>query len=274
MSRVLLPVCFGLAALTAFWTVSVEPAAAQFGNDIRSPYRSPASGFSPYTPSYGNLFSPYQSYRLHDVPPPDYSTYRTLCVRMCDGFYFPISHATRSANFTRDAEQCTATCGEDARLFYYPNPGGELEAMVDLTGRAYGSYPTAFKYRKTLVKGCQCRPAPWTETERARHRAYAAAQLPDDGAADPDMPVKGSSATAPVASYRAFGLTAPGAINRADFEDVATPPLAGAPASTVTSPPLAARLYPAPARVQPWNGLFGDTGYSQRRSAYTWPGGR
>ena len=101
--------------------------------------------------------------------------------------------------------QCTATCGEDARLFYYPNPGGDIEAMVDLTGRAYGSYPTAFRYRKTLVKGASAGRQPWSETERARHRAYAAAQLPDDGAADPDMPVKGSSATAPAAGYRASG---------------------------------------------------------------------
>ena len=27
------------------------------------------------------------------------TTYRTLCVRMCDGFYFPISYATSSSQF-------------------------------------------------------------------------------------------------------------------------------------------------------------------------------
>jgi hypothetical protein len=44
--------------------------------------------------------------------------------------------------------------------------------MVDLTGRAYSSFPNAFKYRKTLVPGCRCRPQPWSEAERRRHRSY------------------------------------------------------------------------------------------------------
>ena len=107
--------------------------------------------------------------------PHERTTYRTLCVRMCDGFYFPISHATSSANFAHDAETCTASCGGDARLFYYPNPGGSIESMLDMTGRAYASYPIAFRYRKTLVQGCQCRPQPWTAAERARHQGYARA---------------------------------------------------------------------------------------------------
>ena len=97
---------------------------------------------------------------------------------MCDGFYFPISHATSSTNFARDAETCAASCGGDARLFYTPSPGGDVESMLDMTGRAYASFPIAFRYRKTLVQGCQCRPQPWTEAERARHQGYAAAQAP------------------------------------------------------------------------------------------------
>jgi Protein of unknown function (DUF2865) len=87
-------------------------------------------------------------------------TYRTLCVRLCDGFYFPISFATSEAGLARDAEQCRASCGVEARLFYHHNPGGSVETMMDLTGRAYSALATAFKYRKTLVAGCLCRPPP------------------------------------------------------------------------------------------------------------------
>ena len=87
-------------------------------------------------------------------------TYRTLCVRLCDGFYFPISFATPEGGLARDAEQCRASCGAEARLFYHLNPGGSVETMMDLTGRAYSALPTAFKYRKSLVTGCQCRPQP------------------------------------------------------------------------------------------------------------------
>ncbi len=32
--------------------------------------------------------------------------YRTLCVRLCDGFYFPISAAAQPGEFARDEETC------------------------------------------------------------------------------------------------------------------------------------------------------------------------
>jgi Protein of unknown function (DUF2865) len=129
-----------------------------FGKGARgSPYRSPG-GSSPST--FGAYA--YPSYRGEgaDAPASYTATYRTLCVRLCDGFYFPISFATRGNGLARDAEQCTASCGLEARLFYHPNPGGSVEGMTDLLGRAYSALPTAFTYRKTLVTGCSCRPPP------------------------------------------------------------------------------------------------------------------
>ena len=70
---------------------------------------------------------------------PDYysgdGTFRTLCVRTCDGYYFPISFSTTSEHFPADAQSCTAMCpGAEARLFYYPNPGGGPENMTSMTG--------------------------------------------------------------------------------------------------------------------------------------------
>jgi hypothetical protein len=45
--------------------------------------------------------------------------------------------------------------------------------MVDLSGRSYASLPNAFRYRKALVEGCSCKPAPWSVEEAARHQGYA-----------------------------------------------------------------------------------------------------
>ncbi len=101
-------------------------------------------------------------------------TYRTLCVRLCDGYYFPISGATSGSGLSRDADVCSASCGAEARLFYHPNAGGDVDSMVDLTGLAYSALPNAFRYRKTLVPECRCRPQPWSEAELQRHRDYAA----------------------------------------------------------------------------------------------------
>ena len=36
--------------------------------------------------------------------------YRTLCVRTCDGYYFPISFSSQPRNFPRDQNACTAMC--------------------------------------------------------------------------------------------------------------------------------------------------------------------
>ena len=97
---------------------------------------------------------------------------------MCDGYYFPISFSTMRSEFARDADKCAASCGSEARLFYHPNPGGDVEGMADLTGMAYTALPNAFKYRKTLVDDCSCKPQPWSEAEQERHRSYAASPRP------------------------------------------------------------------------------------------------
>ena len=86
-------------------------------------------------------------------------TYRTLCVRTCDGYYFPISFSTTSENFAQDAHACDAMCpGAEALLFYHPNPGGGPETMMSITGQAYSSLPTAFQYRTSLNPACTCKP--------------------------------------------------------------------------------------------------------------------
>ena len=36
----------------------------------------------------------------------------------------------------------------------------------------YAQTTTAFLYRKTLVQGCTCKPAPWLAETAARHQGY------------------------------------------------------------------------------------------------------
>lgn len=100
-------------------------------------------------------------------------TYKTMCVRLCDGAYFPISFATTRNNFAKDEAQCAARCGSPARLFAFPNPGGKPEAMRDRSGHSYVSLPTAFQYRHGPVAGCSCKAEPWEAASRDRHRLYA-----------------------------------------------------------------------------------------------------
>ncbi len=88
------------------------------------------------------------------------STYRTICVRMCDGYYFPINFATTEQSFATDEETCQRQCGTPAKLYYYPNPGGEVQQAIALDGTPYTALHNAFRYRKELVKSCSCRGQP------------------------------------------------------------------------------------------------------------------
>ena len=263
------------AVLVALLVLAIQPAGGQgfldslFGPDEASPSR-PASSYVRTRPAaslFDGVFSPPE----YDTQPNvRATTYRTLCVRMCDGFYFPISTATSSANFSHDAERCSASCGGDARLFYYPSSGGNIEGMLDMTGRAYASYPVAFKYRKTLVQGCQCRPQPWTEAELARHRAYAA-QTPKGEYSAPIADAQTGPSVAPLTIYRnGFEVSVPRAPGSYSAFDA--PPLNP---SFVTQDDLRAVARPTPVQRQPQAGQwewFSDTGPTgNARSRYGRP---
>ena len=101
------------------------------------------------------------------------TTYRTVCVRLCDGYYWPISFATSPEYFARDAAVCERSCSASARLFVYRNPGEQPEQMMDLAGRRYVRLETAFRYRTTYDEGCLCRPQAWARESLDRHRMYA-----------------------------------------------------------------------------------------------------
>lgn len=103
-------------------------------------------------------------------------SYKTVCVRLCDGFYFPISNAVSRHEFYRDAVQCQAQCQSDARLFYMPKNAGSIETARDQTGLYYEELRNAFLYRKKLDKSCSCRPAPWSDAEHQRHERYASVE--------------------------------------------------------------------------------------------------
>ncbi len=91
------------------------------------------------------------------APGGQFGTYRTLCVRKCDGYYFPISFSTVPARFAADEQTCQSMCpGANAALYIYRNPGEEVGQMVSLTGEPYSALPTAFRYRQEYDAACTC----------------------------------------------------------------------------------------------------------------------
>ncbi|GAB4348837.1 MAG: DUF2865 domain-containing protein [Oricola sp.] len=128
-------------------------------------------------------------------------TFRTLCVRTCDGYYFPVSFSTTSAFFARDAEACRAMCpATETKLYFHRVPEEESEAMISLQGEPYTALPTAFLYRKrrtdTADPSCTCGKPQATASARPERSSIiepdaapavpTPERKPDDGLADPE----------------------------------------------------------------------------------------
>ena len=135
-----------------------------------------------------NLFGGGGGGTPNPLPPPDAQyggqsgTFRTVCVRTCDGAYFPISFATTQARFAADEQVCKAQCpAAEASLFAYRNPGEDINQAVSINGQSYSSLPNAFKYRTEFNPSCSCKAAgqSWAEALKAVDDQASAAQQGD-----------------------------------------------------------------------------------------------
>ncbi len=89
------------------------------------------------------------------------NTVRTLCVRLSDGYFWPISYATLTDYVGNDAQQCQAMCpNTPVELYFYDNPGQEVEQMRNVSGQPYSALPNAFKYREAVDMQSSCRATP------------------------------------------------------------------------------------------------------------------
>ncbi|WP_426228156.1 DUF2865 domain-containing protein [Pararhizobium sp. DWP3-4] len=111
-------------------------------------------------------------------PSADYpGSLRTMCVRTCDGAFFPISSNSSPADFQRDAETCQRRCpGAETALYYHALATEETNQMVSAaTGEPYADLPSAFAYKTrdfSQPGQCGCAPAGRTAIPQS---------TPDDG---------------------------------------------------------------------------------------------
>jgi hypothetical protein len=159
-------------------------------------------------------------------------TFRTLCVRSCDGYYFPISFSTTRDQFAADQQICESMCpGAPVDLYYHDNPASASENMISLDGAPYEDHPAAFQYRSRYDKSCSCgsnRQPLFTVAGTLRQSdASSGLSFENPGSAD------GGYAPLPVAKP-GLGEDPETLINRAgDFQIGAITSLAGASRSTI-----------------------------------------
>ena len=161
--------------------------------------------------------------------------YRSVCVRTCDGFFFPVSYQTYASHLSQDASVCQSSCAAPAELYVYRNPGQEIDQAISLNGTSYADLPNAFKYRKEYIKGCSCKADEYnpTEIEKTGQKAEAAPQAGQPAKAAPAAAAT-QAAAPPAQPPEQLNLDVTGA--------VPAQPQAAAPAA-----PVPAEAAPAPA---------------------------
>jgi hypothetical protein len=86
--------------------------------------------------------------------------YRTVCVRTCDGYFFPISFSTSQDRFRDDEATCARMCpAAEVQLFSHRTSGEDMRQAVSTGGQLYTEIPNAFKYKTEWSKTCTCKAA-------------------------------------------------------------------------------------------------------------------
>jgi hypothetical protein len=88
-----------------------------------------------------------------------------LCVRTCDGGFFPLVYSARHVGPDALTELCKASCPNTEVKVYTRVPGQEVKTAVGLDGTPYMSLPAALKFEKSYDPACTCKPAnePWAQ---------------------------------------------------------------------------------------------------------------
>jgi len=189
-------------------------------------------------------------------------TYHTVCVRACDGYYFPISYSTVPSRFADDARSCQRLCpAAEAELYSFHNPGEDMEQAVSVTGQPYTALPNAFRYRKEIIAACSCRRPgqSWADALKnaddsstlesgdivvTDQNAKALSQPKLSGKPGAPQAAANTSATAPASASPAATVTSAGTDGVKRSVRVVGPPFLSSQSSSQASPQSSSPIAP------------------------------
>lgn len=143
----------GNSLLAAIFGTRSQPVAVQRGHD-------PSRVVLPGQPANRGFYRQDETIREPDFRMRG-GTYRTMCVRTSDGFYWPISFSTTRDRFDEDQGSCQTMCpGVGVELYAYRNPGQQIDQMISTrTGLPYSDQEYAFAYRTEFDPANRCTPS-------------------------------------------------------------------------------------------------------------------
>jgi hypothetical protein len=168
---------------------------AQFGREYRTPdygrpqaaYRAePSSGFGGFIehlfgarrepargdPGYAEPMPEDTTLRPQDVDGdqrPRNVGHRAVCVRLCDGAFFPMTSSARPGATLGQEEMCQMQC-PGAEVALYRMRDDQIENAVSMNGSAYTELPNALRFRQRFDAACTCRPRNGSWAEAFSHR--------------------------------------------------------------------------------------------------------
>lgn len=109
----------------------------------------------------------------------NHNTLRTMCVRTCDGYYFPVSFSIRKSRLATDAQACNNLCpGQEMKLYYHKTSG---ETALDLVsaenGEPYTSLPNAYAHQSSYKKSCSCQYDLLKPARKEVEKTYSRAEI-------------------------------------------------------------------------------------------------
>jgi hypothetical protein len=77
-----------------------------------------------------------------------------VCVRLCDGYFFPLGQRVSVDQDQTADEMCQRRCpAAETQAFSKP---GDIDTAVSSNGRRYTSLPNAYRYRRSFDATCTC----------------------------------------------------------------------------------------------------------------------
>ena len=75
---------------------------------------------------------------------------KAVCVRSCDGSFFPVSYSAGGSRLDDLQDMCRALCPNAEVSLYTYAPSADIETAVSISGARYIDSPNALKYRKSV----------------------------------------------------------------------------------------------------------------------------
>jgi hypothetical protein len=109
---------------------------------------------------------------------------QALCVRSCDGGFFPLNFSSRSAPTDELQQMCQALCPNTPVQLFTRNPRSDISTALGADGTAYQDLPNALKYTKAFDPACACKPPNQSWVEALAHAEQVLGEMGGAKASD------------------------------------------------------------------------------------------